>query len=236
VIVDKVYFTGKIFSCASVIVLLCAFNQSAYAEGVLYVSDQLSVPVRTGATNGHRIIKFFKSGAALSVIEMSEDEKYVHVELAGDKTGWVLADNLMDKPSARAQLFTANKNLQASRQKIKPLNKTIAELRTEIKQLKSENKTLKNESINLSNSLDDIKITAANPLSLSKKNKSLKRELEKAKDQVTMLDADNQQLRNNVTQEWFIIGGGVSMGSLILGLILTRINWRRKRDNWGDSF
>jgi SH3 domain protein len=39
-----------------------------------------------------------------------------------------------------------------------------------------------------------------------------------------------------VTQEWFIIGGGVSIGSLILGIILTRINWRRKRDSWGDSF
>ena len=25
-------------------------------------------------------------------------------------------------------------------------------------------------------------------------------------------------------------------GSLILGLILTRINWRKKRDSWGDSF
>ena len=51
-----------------------------------------------------------------------------------------------------------------------------------------------------------------------------------------MLDKDNQALRSNVAQEWFMIGGAVAMGSLILGLILTRINWRRKRDNWGDSF
>ena len=51
-----------------------------------------------------------------------------------------------------------------------------------------------------------------------------------------MLSEENQQLRSNVQQEWFIIGGGVSIGSLILGLILTRINWRRKRDTWGDSF
>ena len=81
-----------------------------------------------------------------------------------------------------------------------------------------------------------MKITAANPLALSKKNKELKKELEKVRANEDMLEKDNQQLRSNVTQEWFVIGGGVSIGSLILGIILTRINWRRKRDSWGDSF
>ncbi len=79
-------------------------------------------------------------------------------------------------------------------------------------------------------------ITAANPLALSKKNKLLKKDLDKAEDRAAMLDDDNQQLRSNVAQEWFIIGGAVSIGSLIFGLILTRINWRRKKDSWGDSF
>ena len=88
----------------------------------------------------------------------------------------------------------------------------------------------------MSNSLEDLKITAANPVALSKKNKQLKKELGKARANESMLDKDNQQLRSNVTQEWFVIGGAVSIGSLILGLIITRINWRKKRDSWGDSF
>ena len=33
-----------------------------------------------------------------------------------------------------------------------------------------------------------------------------------------------------------MIGGGVSLGSLILGLILTRINWTRKREGWGNGY
>ncbi|MCK4705066.1 MAG: hypothetical protein KAT90_06270, partial [Gammaproteobacteria bacterium] len=77
---------------------------------------------------------------------------------------------------------------------------------------------------------------AANPLSLSKKNKQLKKDLSKAEATSAKLDKDNQQLRSNVAQEWFMIGGAVSIGSLIVGLILTRINWTRKRDSWGDSF
>ena len=122
------------------------------------------------------------------------------------------------------------------RQENKDLKNSIAELKSEVRLLKKEKGTLKNERTNLSNSLDDMKITAANPLALSKKNKQLKKNLDKAEDRAEMLDKDNQSLRSNVAQEWFMIGGAVSLGSLIVGLILTRINWRRKKDSWGDSF
>ena len=202
----------------------------------VYVSDELNVPMRSGASNGHRIVKFLKSGTALTVLSASDDDKFIEVEISGGKTGWVAAENIMDIPSARDRLVSVNKKLAKTRQENKELKGSITELKSEIKQLKNEKAELHNERTNLSNSLDDLKITAANPLSLSKKNKQLKKDLEKAEANVAMLEKDNQQLRSNVMQEWFMIGGAVSIGSLILGLILTRINWRRKRDSWGDSF
>jgi SH3 domain protein len=142
----------------------------------------------------------------------------------------------MDVPSGRDRLATAKKKFANADKVITDLENKIKELKTEIRQLKNEKSSLENERTNLSNSLEDLKITAANPLALSKKNKELKKELDKAEANVAMLDSDNQALRSNVAQEWFIIGGAVSIGSLILGLIITRINWRRKRDTWGDSF
>ena len=198
-----------------------------------YVSDELKVPIRSGASNGHRILKFLKSGTALNVFGTSGD--YTKVEAQG-KTGWVLTKDVMDIPSGRDRLAAAKKKFANADKVITDLENKIKELKTEIRQLKNEKSKLENERTNLSNSLEDLKITAANPLALSKKNKELKKDLEKAEANVAMLDKDNQALRSNVAQEWFIIGGAVSIGSLILGLIITRINWRRKRDNWGDSF
>ncbi len=142
----------------------------------------------------------------------------------------------MNVPSGRDRLAAAQKQFSQSDTIIKDLKSTIAELKSELKQLKNEKGALQNERTNLSNSLEDLKITAANPLSLSKKNKQLKKELDKVRDNEAMLEKDNQQLRSNVMQEWFLIGGAVSIGSLLLGLIITRINWRKKRDSWGDSF
>jgi SH3 domain protein len=204
----------------------------AYAK-TSYVSDELQIPIRSGASNGHRILKFLKSGTALNVLETSGD--YTKVEAQG-KTGWVLTKDIMDVPSGRDRLAAAKKKFANADKVITDLENKIKELKTEIRQLKNEKSKLENERINLSNSLEDLKITAANPLALSKKNKELRKDLEKAEANVSMLDKDNQALRSNVAQEWFIIGGAVSIGSLILGLIITRINWRKKRDSWGDSF
>ncbi len=217
------------------IVLFTALaSEPVYAE-TAYVSDQLKIPLRSGASNGHRIVKFLISGTALTVLEVSEDGKFTQIE-AGSKSGWVLTEDIMSLPSGRHRLAVAKKKFANADQVITELENKVAKLKAEVRQLKNEKGTLQNERTNLSNSLDDLKITAANPLSLSKKNKQLKKELEKAHANEAMLDKDNQQLRSNVMQEWFVIGGAVSIGSLILGLILTRINWRKKRDSWGDSF
>lgn len=223
------------FVLSALLVMAVSYSLPAFAK-TSYVSDELKIPLRSGASNGHRIIKFLKSGTPLTVLGASEDNEFIEVEVAGSKSGWVAAKDIMDIPSGRDRLVSANKKLTKIRQENKELKSSIAGLKSEIRKLKNEKGTLQNERTNLSNSLDDLKITAANPLALSKKNKQLKKQLSKVESNAAMLEKDNQQLRSNVAQEWFMIGGAVSMGSLIIGLILTRINWRRKRDNWGDSF
>jgi len=217
------------------LVLLSALiSEPVFAKTVRYVSDELKIPLRTGASTKHRIVKFLRSGTALTVLD--EDDKFTEVETGSGKSGWVLTEELMNVPSGRARLAAASKKFSKSAEQIKQLKSTIAELKGENRKLKGDKSSLQNERTNLSNSLEDMKITAANPLSLSKKNKQLKKELNKVRDNEAMLEKDNQQLRSNVMQEWFLIGGAVSIGSLLLGLILTRINWRKKRDSWGDSF
>lgn len=239
-VVKNKVFDNQILSLrtlvSSVFLMLIVTLSMPVQAKTSYVSDQLQVAMRSGASDGHRIIKFLKSGTALTVLGASDDDKFIEVEIADGKTGWVAAKDVMPVPSGRDRLAAANKKFAKSAQLIKDLKSSIAELKAEIRKLKNKNAALQGESTNLSNSLDDLKITASNPLALSKKNKQLKKELDKAEANVKMLDADNQQLRSNVAQEWFIIGGAVSLGSLIVGLILTRINWKRKKNTWGDGF
>lgn len=217
------------------VMLMVAISMPVHAK-LRYVSDELQIPLRSGASNAHRIISFLKSGTALTVLAASDDDKFIEVETSDGKSGWVAAKDVMDIPSGRDRLVSANQKLTAFKKDVEEYKGIIADLKAEVKSLKNEKDGLQNERVNLSNSLDDLKITAANPLALSKKNKALKKELDQVRESEAMLEKDNQQLRSNVMQEWFMIGGSVSIGSLILGLLLTRINWRRKRSSWGDNF
>ena len=139
-------------------------------------------------------------------------------------------------PRLRLRFRTATSaKLDKVRAENKELKNTISELRSQLKEAQGENSQLQNERTRLSNSIEDLKITAANPLALSRKNKDLQRDLDQARSDAAALEKDNQKLRNNVMQEWFIIGAAVSIGSLVLGILLTRIRWK-KRNSWGDSF
>ena len=228
---QKIQFIRQLF----IFILLGAAVSFPAQAKTSYVSDELKVPLRSGASNGHRIVKFLKSGTALTVLGASDDNEFLEVK-AADKTGWIAISDVMDVPSGRDRLVSMAEKLSKSREMRKELKATVAELKSKIRSLKKEKGGLLSERTNLSNSLEDLKITASNPLSLAKKNKQLKKDLNKAEANTAMLEKDNQQLRSNVMQEWFMIGGVVAIGSLILGILLTRINWRRKRDSWGDSF
>ena len=51
--------------------------------------------------------------------------------------------------------------------------------------------------------------------------------------EVAVLKDENRLLAANVKRDWFLAGGGVLSLGLILGLVLPRIRWRRKR-SWSD--
>ena len=202
----------------------------------LYVSDQLTIPMRSGASNQHRIIKFLRSGTALQVLGKSDDGKYLHVQTSKGKKGWVETRQTMHEVSARERIVRLKKQFSNVSDTIADFEKKIATLKQENQLLQDRYKSLESERQNLESAYDELKLTAANPLALARTNKQLQRKLDQALASEEQLVKENQKLKDNVMQEWFMIGGGVSIGSLLLGLIITRINWRRKRNSWGDSF
>ena len=80
---------------AAVGVLLSMSSQAAFAQSdnQAWVSDELSTYVRSGPTDGYRIVE---------VLETSGD--YTRVRSNSGDTVWVLSNELQQTPSARQQL------------------------------------------------------------------------------------------------------------------------------------
>lgn len=210
------------------------FPLHALSETIVYVSDELSIPLRSGTSNKHRIFRFLKSGTPLNVLETSEDGNYSRVTDPDGKEGWVENSNLMNQRSAREHLVTANEKLKKTRETVKQLKKTIAELEAENKNYSRQLAAAEKQGVALENDIAHMKKVSANPLALANKNKSLEDELTTVTRLNVQLQNENVRLRDDSTKEWFILGAAVSLGSLLFGLLITRIRWQKK-SSWGGS-
>ena len=204
----------------------------SHASSTRYVTDDLTIPMRTGITNKHKILKFIPSGTLITIIETSDDETYIKTQIDGVE-GWVEANLLQDTPGAKEQLEKANHRLKSITQNNAPLKQKVDEANKLIGDLSSKNKELSKEKEQLLRTLTKLRDSAAHPIKIAEQNEQLSLEIETQRNTNISLAKENASLKNDAIKEWFVIGAIVSLGSLIFGLIIPRISWR-KRKSWGE--
>jgi len=201
---------------------LLLMTATVSAKDIRYVSDQLTIPMRSGTTMNHKILKFLDSGLPVKVLEVSDEGNHFLVALTDDesKTGWVEANLLMKEPSARERILVVKKKNQGLLDKQAELRKQIAELKLKEAKLSEVQRTLA-----------QLRKSAAKPILIAEENVSLKKQLIDEQTKNEQLVAENVFLSDKNIKQWFMIGAAVSIGSLLLGLLITRINWK-KNDRW----
>ena len=81
--------------------------------------------------------------------------------------------------------------------------------------------------------LKKLKQIAADTLRINEKNEKLAASLERAESRQASLQVENERLRNNTEQAWFIRGAGVILLGMLLGLLIPKLRFKKKR-KWGD--
>ena len=202
---------------------------SARSETTAYVTDELTVPLRSGTSTSHRIIKFLPSGTKLNVLEVDEESGFTQVSTEDGKEGWVKSTHLMNNRSAREQLPTLAAKTNELRSLLKELKQEKAQLEKKIKKIEDDNQTLADR-------IQELREVAAEPAAIADKNRRLTEQLQKVDAMNEQLIADNERMSNMDIKLWFMVGGGVALLSLILGLVIPSFNWGRKKDSWGGGF
>ena len=219
----------------TLILMLALLPQvSAWSDTTLYVSDELSIPIRSGASTQYRILKFLQSGTPLSVLESDEESGYSRVETPDGKEGWVETSKLMRQQSARDRIILINQRMEQMKAREGDLKKTIADLESQRNDLQQQTADLNRKSRAQEDELEKLRKTAAEPIMISRQNRTLEHELAQERATTQALEQENQELKDRGIKEWFMIGAGVSLGSLFFGLIIPNFKWRRKRNSWGD--
>ena len=200
-----------------------------------YVVDELIITVRSGRTNSHQIVKLLRSGAKIDVLsELEEDGKQYAFIQAGDVTGWVLSQYLSPTQIARDRIEAIQAKAAKASQESAELKKQLTALREENASLIKQRDKLNDSTQTMDKELSKIKRVTARPLAIQKNNEILRIDLAKKTSEAKLLSEENANLKNREQREWFITGAGVTIGSILLGIMLTRIRWRR-RSSWGSG-
>jgi SH3 domain protein len=196
----------------------------------VYITDQLTVPLRRGPSNSHKILHAgLPSGMALEVVSEDAAAGFTQVRTPNGTEGWVPTQFLSNEPAARDRLTAANRRIESLEQQLKTLRDTYQETRGARTQSEGRVTDLSKQSEKLQAELAEVRRISATSIANYEENKQLKASNESLQKQVTDLTARVRDLDRNVVLKWLLAGGAL----VVLGLILGAwIKSRPKRSSW----
>lgn len=212
-----------------ILLLVCA---SAGAES-RWVTDEFEVMMRSGTTTRAAIVRQLKSGTQLEVLETDAENGYTRVRTGSGAEGWVLSRYLRRSPTAQLLLPDLERKLQESEAERTRLINELSELKKSRQSLEREVGELQSANSSQEQQLDRITRLSASTIEVDQQNAQLKQRVAEAEQQIEVLEIENDQLASRANREWFLIGAAVMVAGLLLGLILPRIQWRKK-SSWSD--
>ncbi|MFY0991426.1 TIGR04211 family SH3 domain-containing protein [Halomonas sp. C05BenzN] len=176
-----------------------------------WVSDSLTTYVRSGPTDGYRIIGTLTAGEPVTLLETSGD--YSRVEDGDGSTAWVLSSELQETPSAQVRL--------------PELESRLAELTGELDGINDEWES------RVASMTESLGAREQRIEELESRNRELDAEAEQSRGTIRQLQARLDTQEEDLLLRYFMYGGGVAGGGLLVGLIIPHLPRRRKkRDRW----
>jgi len=189
-----------------------------------YVTDVFEITLRSGPTNSNRILKMLPSSTPVEVLRTDKDWSLVRAE---GLEGWILARYLTKTAPAALQVERFAKENET-------LSVKMAEMSEKTSATAGENQAL----------LDRLNRSETELASLQQRYAELEQgskayvDLKKAHDELIVLQADTAQraetlemkiknLSGDTQFRWFLTGAGVVGASLLLGLVLGRLQRKK---------
>ncbi|WP_372611270.1 TIGR04211 family SH3 domain-containing protein [Halomonas sp.] len=176
-----------------------------------WVSDDLTTWVRSGPTDGYRIVGTLTAGEPVAVLETSGD--YSRVENSEGDTVWVLTSELQETPSTQVRLPI--------------LEQRVAELTGELDGI---NDDWENRVASMTQTLETTDQRIAE---IEARNRELEAESAASRQTIRQLQARLDTQEEDLLLRYFMYGGGVAGAGLLVGLIIPHLPRRRKKnDRW----
>lgn len=218
----------------ALLVLLCLVTGFSQAQEQRYITDEIVVPVRSGAGGEYRIVnKGLSSGTPITFYSLSEDGIWAEVETRGGTRGWLRAQYIQTEVPNELLLKQAEarfQELQADRDKLLAM---LDDTQTEAYAADGELAELRTRLAETDAELLEIKRISGAAIELDSRNQSLARELESKRSEAELLKLENVRLQERIDNNLIIDGAlAVLLGVIIAALAPRLMPKKRRNDGW----
>ena len=84
------------------------------ADTIVYITDQVDIPIRSDKAFGDNIIRSLPSGTELSILQITDDNAWAQIKY-DDTVGWIIASYLSKDPPAREELKKLKRTYNANK-------------------------------------------------------------------------------------------------------------------------
>lgn len=211
---------------AGAVLLSSALIMTVQAQEQRYVEDTRAVPLREAAGLDQKTLLDLPTGIPVIVVQEQRETGWALVRTREGTEGWVPLRFLKREPGARYQVVNALRLLGQPDDGSVTLTAAIEQGRKELGDMAAARDALQAE-------LAELKQVSSNATQLDASNRELSEQVHVLKNRIGVLEADNQRLRDDSWQKWFINGvWATGIGGLLTLLLPRLIPQRKRRSEW----
>lgn len=209
------------------LLLGAALAVPAHAQEQRYVDDTRMVPLREGAGAEERTVHSgLPTGTPVIVVKEQGETGWALVRTREGTEGWMPTRYLKREPGVRYQVVNALRLLGQPDDGSVTLSTAIEQVRKQLDETAAARDALQAE-------LTELKQVSSNAAQLDASNRALGEEVHVLKNRIGVLEAENQRLRDDSWQKWFVNGvWATGVGGLLTLLLPRLIPQRRRRSEW----
>ena len=199
----------------------------ASADSIVYITDQVDIPIRSDKAFGNNIIRSLPSGTELSILQITDDNAWAQIKYE-DTVGWIIASYLSNDPPAREELKKLKRTYNANKLLISKFQSEKDELEKQLVALKQENSDLVVQSSKSQAEKAHIEQIYQDALKLEHENERLIQETLQLKTELQLAENNTLIERDTSQRNWFIVGSLVLFFGMLIGYIVPGLLKRRR--------
>jgi len=211
--------------------LLLLTGSAVSQAQTVYVTDTLYIGLKASKSDDAATIKTLKTGTQLELLPASDGE-FSNVRTPQGDEGWVRNRYISQTPVSQVKLAQAEDKLAREIAENGQLKLDITEARRRVDETEKELSRLVGENERLTTENSQLREVAGKPFDASKENEKLRAENAALTGHLKAASTTQDVSMNAENRGWFVVGGAVLLGGILVGVFIPMLGFGRKRSQW----